>query len=83
MLLRQAAIYHSQEFSTAPSVDYHIIYSSSYRVPVLYFLIHDLPPAESRSIETVYRLLVPRHLEDGTRHVGVMGGIGMTVSTRP
>lgn len=58
-----------------------IIYSDSYRVPVLYFLLHNLPPVKSRSIDSVYELLVPGHLHASAKAVGVMGGIGMTVST--
>lgn len=58
---------------------YDIVFSNSYRVPVLYFSLHNLPPAESRSIDAVYELLVPEHLKAGAKAVGVMGGIGMTV----
>lgn len=49
-------------------------------MPVLFFSLHNLPPAESRSIDRVYELLVPEHLKAGAKAVGIMGGIGMTVS---
>ncbi len=48
-------------------------------MPVLYFSLYNLPPAKSRSIDSVYDLLVPEYLKAGTKAVGVMGGIGMTV----
>lgn len=56
------------------------MWSCSYRVPVLYFSVHNLPPGRSCSIESVYDLLMPKHLEAEAKIVGVMGGIGMTVS---
>ncbi len=35
---------------------------------------------KSLSIDRVYEKLVPHHLRDAAKEVGVMGGIGMTVS---
>jgi len=60
-------------------VTYDIVFSHSYRVPVLYFSLYNLPPASYRSIDSVYDLLVPKYLKAGAKAVGVMGGIGMTV----
>ena len=49
-------------------------------MPVLYFFIHDTPHIKSLSVDRVYEKLVPHHLRDAAKEVGVMGGIGMTVS---
>lgn len=61
-------------------IEYHIVYSLSYQIPVLYFLVHDTPGIKTLSIDWVYENLVPHHLRDAAKEVGVMGGIGMTVS---
>lgn len=62
-------------------VTYDIVFSESYRVPILYFSLHNFPPAKSRSVDIVYDLLVPEHLKAGAKAIGVMGGIGMTVGS--
>lgn len=74
------AIHHTSALHTTPQVEYHIIYSSSYRVPVLYFFLHHTLGGKPSGIDTVYDLLVPKRLEAGLRDIGVIGGIGMTVS---
>ena len=61
-------------------VEYQILYSLSYQVPVLYFFLQGPPSFKLYDIDTVYDYLVPAHLSSGARGVGVMGGIGMTVS---
>lgn len=73
-----AAIYHFSPSHTVSSVEYHILHSPSYRVPVLYFFLRNLPPSIAQSIDTVYEHLIPKHLQSGARNVSVMGGIGMT-----
>ncbi len=77
----KVAIYHSHPSPTVSLVEYHILHSTSYRVPVLHFFLHNLPPSISHDIDTVYEILVPKHLRSGVRNVGVMGGIGRTVSS--
>ena len=76
----QAAIHHTQPSSISSIIEYQIIYSISYQVPVLYFLVHDILRIKTLSIDWVYENLVPHHLRDAAKEVGVMGGIGMTVS---
>lgn len=63
-----------------PSVEYCIILSPTYRVPVLYFTLHNLPPLLSPiSIDTVYTLLVPQDDRNALERIGVMGAISMGV----
>ncbi|KAL2046092.1 hypothetical protein N7G274_001539 [Stereocaulon virgatum] len=73
-----AAVHHSSASQASSSVRYHILYSISYQVPVLYFFLHGLPTLKARNVDTVYHALVPQHLQDEAKAVGVMGGIGMT-----
>lgn len=80
-LQTKAAIYHSPPSRTISSVEYHILHSTSYRVPVLYFFLYNLPSSMLQRIDTVYEHLVPKHLQFGAKKVGVMGGIGMTVGS--
>ena len=61
---------------------YHVIYSPTYKVHVSYFFLPDpftAPEGVSR-IDVVYETLVPKYQHDTLRTIGVMGGIGMTVS---
>ena len=76
----QAAVHHEPASHRLSSVQYHVIYSTSYQVPVLYFFIYSIPPTWSRSIDAVYKHLVPKHLQYAAKEVGLMGGIGLIVS---
>lgn len=57
-------------------VEYNILLSPVYRVPVLYFFLHGVPC----TIETLYEHLVPAHSKGQAQDVGIMGGISMSVS---
>ena len=61
-------------------VEYNIVHSTSYQVPALYFFLHGLSASKSRDLDTVYEVLVPHRLAAAAKQVGVIGGIGMTVS---
>ncbi|OBT90123.1 hypothetical protein VE02_00892 [Pseudogymnoascus sp. 03VT05] len=59
-----------------PYVQYEIHLHPTYRTPVLWFHLHNLPnDARAFDIESVYRYLVPDILKDELRSVGVIGGI--------
>lgn len=63
-----------------PYVQYEIHLHETYRVPTLWFSLHNLPGGEaSLDIESVYRHLVPDILKDSLRSIGVMGGISAAV----
>ena len=63
-----------------PYVTYEVHLHPTYRVPTLWFTLHDLPMGEaSFDIEVVYRYLVPTDLKDQMRAVGVIGGISAAV----
>lgn len=79
-MVLQAAIHHTPPSAISSSIEYNIIYSTSYQVPVLYFLIHDTPRTKTLGIDWVYENLVPHHLRDAAKEIGVMGSIGMAVS---
>ncbi|KAL9127005.1 MAG: hypothetical protein Q9217_004040 [Psora testacea] len=71
------AIYREQQGHPSPSVEYHIIHSTSYQVPVLYFFVHDLPCQSPKDIDTIYEYLVPKQHREALRGLGILGGIGM------
>lgn len=75
----QAAVYHSNAHT--PTIEYHIILSPTYRVPVLYFFLHNLSIQRTSSIDAI-QLLVPEHLKSGIKDIGVIGGISMAVRDR-
>ncbi|KAL7945993.1 hypothetical protein V8C42DRAFT_344734 [Trichoderma barbatum] len=58
-------------------VAYEIHLHPTYRVPCLWFSLHDLPSDEPAfNIDTVFRLLIPDSYKDGLRRgVGGIGGI--------
>jgi hypothetical protein len=68
---------------TAPTpslqVDYDILLSPTYRVPVLYFRLkwnHHNGPV---GLDAVYQYVVPEQYRKGLQSVGVMGGISLGV----
>ena len=73
----QAAVHHQK--GSSPYVEYNIIRSPVYCVPVLYFFLHNLPNQTVSGVQTVHDLLVPDHLRASLRDMGVMGGISMSV----
>ncbi|GFG02732.1 autophagy-related protein Atg10 [Aspergillus lentulus] len=58
-------------------VDYDILLSPVYRVPVLYFLLRRDGHPQSLGIDAVYHLLVPDQYKKELKSVGVMGGISV------
>ena len=76
-MICQAAIHHPN--GSSPYIEYHVILSSTYCVPVLYFSLHNLPKRTVSDLETAHDVLVPEHLRATIKDVGVMGGISMSV----
>lgn len=62
------------------TVIYHVLYSMSYQVPVLYFFLHNIMFEASLNIETVYERLVPQRNHKALKDTGVLGSIGVVVS---
>ena len=62
-----------------PSVEYNILLSPTYRVPVLYFFLRNLPSGSLSGLDAVHGLLVPEQMRSELQQVGVMGGISMSV----
>ncbi|KAF8940953.1 autophagocytosis associated protein [Dissophora ornata] len=56
------------------SVSYHILFSSSYQVPVLYFNAYR-PDGTAISLEEIYGSLVPEEWRSSIRNAGLSGGI--------
>jgi hypothetical protein len=81
----QAAVSRAQSQTAhhGIGVEYNVIFSTVYRVPVMYFNLHHLPLANSHSLEAVFAHLVPSNSAQRLRHVGVMGGISATVDISP
>ncbi|KAH9883735.1 hypothetical protein F4778DRAFT_788305 [Xylariomycetidae sp. FL2044] len=59
-------------------VTYEVHLHPTYRVPCLWFSLHNLPIDESPlDVETVFRHLVPAHFKDPLRGAGPIGGISV------
>ncbi|KAF7513730.1 hypothetical protein GJ744_007781 [Endocarpon pusillum] len=58
-------------------VEFSILWSPSYQVPVLWFTLNRVPSGISTGIETVYQHLVPETSRPALNQVGVMGGISI------
>jgi ubiquitin-like-conjugating enzyme ATG10 len=67
--------------TTESTVEYHILLSQTYRVPVLYFFLRNLPVMGPKGINAVYEFLVPHQFRSELRAVGVVGAISIGVST--
>ncbi|EDU41744.1 autophagy protein Atg10 [Pyrenophora tritici-repentis] len=63
----------------SPTVDYDVLLSPTYRVPVLYISIHDALHRYPPTLDTLYRHVVPEGLWSQTQEVGIIGGITITV----
>jgi ubiquitin-like-conjugating enzyme ATG10 len=61
------------------TVEYDVVLSPSYQVPVLYFNIKDLSHRSPPTMDTLYRHLIPPHFKAQTENVGVIGGITIAV----
>lgn len=57
------------------STDFHVLLSSTRRVPVLYFSPHWVESSNRLSLEEVYRVIVEGSAKKVIEEVGVMGGI--------
>lgn len=62
-------------------VDFSIIMSPTYQVPVLWFTFAGLPKAGPQGIDAVYHYLVPPASKAQVKDLGVMGGISIAVRT--
>ena len=70
--------------STSPRavIHYDVVLSPSYRVPVLYFTISDIQHRYPPTMETLYSHIMPPTFRVQAEHVGVIGGITVTVRLR-
>ncbi|KAK9559594.1 hypothetical protein V6Z77_005243 [Aspergillus fumigatus] len=71
------ALIRTTQTSPELHVDYDILLSPVYRVPVLYFLLQRDGHPQSLEIDAVYHLLVPDQYKRELQSVGVMGGISV------
>ncbi|GIK06821.1 hypothetical protein Aspvir_002473 [Aspergillus viridinutans] len=71
------ALIRTTQTSPGLHVDYDILLSPVYRVPVLYFLLRRDGHPQSLEIDAVYHLLVPDQYRKELQSVGVMGGISV------
>ncbi|PON23865.1 hypothetical protein TGAM01_v207193 [Trichoderma gamsii] len=70
-----ANLIHQKAAPSFGYVSYEVHLHPTYRVPCLWFSLHDLPPDEPAfNIDTVFRRLIPDAYKDGLRRG--MGGIG-------
>lgn len=61
-------------------MEFSIVMSPTYQVPVLWFILTGLPRDGPQGIDAVYWYLVPTASHVGVKGVGVMGGVSMAVS---
>lgn len=77
----QAAMVNHTPCHEAARVVYEIHLHPTYRVPCLWFTLHNLPPDEPAfNVDTVFRRLVPDEYKDGLRGLGGVGGISADAS---
>ncbi|PGH10816.1 hypothetical protein AJ80_07367 [Polytolypa hystricis UAMH7299] len=58
-------------------VEYSVLLSPTYQVPVLYFLLHGPFPKGPEGLDFIYDCLVPAQYRSELKDVGVMGGISI------
>ncbi|KAF2199814.1 hypothetical protein GQ43DRAFT_375335 [Delitschia confertaspora ATCC 74209] len=75
------ALRHRPSDTDEAVLEYDIILSPSYQVPVLYFSIKDPLFRYPLTTETLYEYIIPEHFRRQISDVGVIGGITLTVSS--
>lgn len=65
--------------SSQAVIHYDVALSPSYRVPVLYFSISDTLHRCPPTMETLYSIVIPPAFRAQAEHVGVIGGITISV----
>jgi ubiquitin-like-conjugating enzyme ATG10 len=61
---------------------YEVHLHATYRVPTLWFMLHDLPMGEPTfDLDSVYRYLVPPEYKNGLRAAGITGGLSAAVGS--
>ncbi|KAL2065032.1 hypothetical protein VTL71DRAFT_4172 [Oculimacula yallundae] len=64
------------QYSHQPYVTYEIHLHATYKMPTLWFTLHDLPMGDPTfDLDSVYRYLVPTQFKSELRAAGVTGGI--------
>ena len=63
----------------AVTIDYDVVLSATYQVPVLYFQVIQLPQGAPGGLDFVYKYLVSQNGKSQLQATGVMGGISMQV----
>lgn len=61
------------------TIEYNILLSSSYQVPVLYFIIRDASGNALMDLDQVHAILVPESFRTQVTDIGIIGGISYTV----
>ncbi|KAF2474656.1 uncharacterized protein BDR25DRAFT_384036 [Lindgomyces ingoldianus] len=80
---RELMEYDEEALEPSPShqgvvVEYDIVFSPSFQVPVLYFNIKDLLFRFPPTMDTLYRHLIPLQFRSQAEKAGVIGGITLT-----
>ena len=61
------------------TVEYDILLSPTYQVPVLYFRLADVAAGYPTGLDFVYRYLVPADAQSQLQQTSVMGGVSLQV----
>jgi ubiquitin-like-conjugating enzyme ATG10 len=78
-VLQQILRRHPKSGHSTVIVDFSIVLSPTYQVPVLWFTPCQLPLHGPWGLDAVYHYLVPSIQQAGVRQVGILGGISMAV----
>lgn len=63
-----------------PAVDFSVVLSPTYRVPVLWFSLSSVKVARVSDLEEIYSRVVVAGSYEALRGTGIMGGISLAVS---
>ena len=66
---------------TNVTIDFSLMLSPTYQVPVLWFRFSSQVPTTVTALDRVYETIVLPACRDGLRQMGVLGGISIAVST--
>ena len=64
-------------------VEFHVILSPTYQVPVLYFSVRHGQSNLPLTVDTLHEYVLPEDFRPQVDHIGPMGAVTVTVCCRP
>jgi ubiquitin-like-conjugating enzyme ATG10 len=75
----QEMLRHVEHRAAGSIVDYDVVFSISYQVPVLYVCVRGEDGQPVHDFKTMYDFVVPKPMTKALESIGIMGGVTLAV----